>query len=162
MGGIIGHSGLANVHGITAFNGTIDSDYRGTVCVILFNLTNEKYVVETGNRIAQLIIERCFTLKFAEVSNLLRTKLKGERRVLVLQGLNICYFFQLLKVNLKTNSKMKSTYQNFYIFQKELYQFHDIKDLHYKLLNILSLICFINGFFIVFPIDIMDANLITT
>ena len=57
---------------------------------------------------------------------------------------------------------MKPTYQNFHIFQKELYQFHDIKDLHYKLLNILSLICFINGFFIVFQIDIMDSNLITT
>ena len=79
-GGIIGHSGLANVHGITACNGTIDSDYRGTVCVILFNLTNEKYVVETGNRIAQLIIERCFTLKFAEVSKFTEDKAKrGER-----------------------------------------------------------------------------------
>ena len=67
-GRIIGRSGLPNVHGITVHNGTIDSDYRGKVCLILFNLSNEEYVVGTGNRIAQLIIEQCFTPKFVEVS----------------------------------------------------------------------------------------------
>ena len=35
-GRIVGRSGLANVHGITVDNGTIDSDYRGIVCVVLF------------------------------------------------------------------------------------------------------------------------------
>ena len=38
-------------------NGTIDLDYRGNVGVILFNLSNEEYVIERGDRIAQLIIE---------------------------------------------------------------------------------------------------------
>ena len=50
-------SGLANMHGITVHNGRIDSDYRRNVCVVLFNLSNKEYVVETGSRIAQLIIE---------------------------------------------------------------------------------------------------------
>ena len=59
-------------------NGTIDSDYRGNVGVILFNLSNEEYVIERGDRIAQLIIERCYSLKFVEVSQF--TKDKTERR----------------------------------------------------------------------------------
>ena len=67
-GRIVGRSGLANTHGITVHNGTTASDYRGIVCVVLFNLSNEKYVVETGNRIGQLIIERCYTPKFVEVN----------------------------------------------------------------------------------------------
>ena len=51
-GKIEGGSGLANTHGITVYNGTVDSDYRGKVCVVLFNLSDEEYIVETGNRIA--------------------------------------------------------------------------------------------------------------
>ena len=42
---------------------------------------------------------------------------------------------------------MESTYQNFSVFQKKLYEYRDIKDLYYKLFLILSLICFNNGFF---------------
>ena len=56
-GWIVGRSGFANTRGIIVHNGTIDSDYRGVVCVVLFNLSNEKDLVEVGNRIAQLIIE---------------------------------------------------------------------------------------------------------
>ena len=41
-GRIVGRSGLANTHGISVHNGTIDMDYRGIVCVVLFNLFNEK------------------------------------------------------------------------------------------------------------------------
>ena len=76
-GRIVGRSGLANTHGITVHNGMTDSDYRGKLCVVLFNLSNEEYVIETVNCIAQLIIERCFTPKFAEVSEF--TEEKTER-----------------------------------------------------------------------------------
>jgi len=53
-------SGLALKHGITVLNtpGTIDADYRGEVCVILINLSAESFVVQDGERIAQMIIAR--------------------------------------------------------------------------------------------------------
>lgn len=51
-------SGLALRHGITVLNspGTIDSDYRGTVAVILVNLGEEPFVIQRGERIAQMIV----------------------------------------------------------------------------------------------------------
>ena len=51
-------SGLAVKHGITVLNtpGTIDADYRGEICVILVNLSNEPFVVADGERIAQMVI----------------------------------------------------------------------------------------------------------
>lgn len=51
-------SGLALRHGVTVANapGTIDSDYRGTVAVILVNLGDEPFVVRRGERIAQLVV----------------------------------------------------------------------------------------------------------
>ncbi len=53
-------SGLAIKHGITVLNtpGTIDADYRGEVCVILVNLSDEPFVITDGERIAQMIIAR--------------------------------------------------------------------------------------------------------
>jgi len=53
-------SGLAIKKGITVLNspGTIDADYRGEVCVILVNLSAEPFVVEDGERIAQMVIAR--------------------------------------------------------------------------------------------------------
>ena len=53
-------SGLALKHGITVLNapGTIDADYRGEVCVILANLSEEPFVVNDGERIAQMVIAR--------------------------------------------------------------------------------------------------------
>ncbi|MBR4130799.1 MAG: dUTP diphosphatase [Bacteroidaceae bacterium] len=53
-------SGLAIKHGITVLNtpGTIDADYRGEVCVILVNLSNEPFLIADGERIAQMIIAR--------------------------------------------------------------------------------------------------------
>ena len=52
-------SGLANKHGITIPNtpGTIDSDYRGEVKVILLNTGNKTFIIEHGERIAQLVIQ---------------------------------------------------------------------------------------------------------
>lgn len=51
-------SGLAINHGITCLNspGTIDSDYRGEVKVILINLSNEPQTIKNGDRIAQMVI----------------------------------------------------------------------------------------------------------
>ena len=53
-------SGLAIKRGITVLNspGTIDADYRGEICVILINLSNEEYTVKNGDRIAQVIIAK--------------------------------------------------------------------------------------------------------
>ena len=54
-------SGLALKHGLTVLNapGTIDADYRGEVGVVLINLSQEDFVVNDGERIAQLVIARC-------------------------------------------------------------------------------------------------------
>lgn len=51
-------SGLAIKKGITVLNspGTVDADYRGEVCVILINLSSESFVIEDGERIAQMVI----------------------------------------------------------------------------------------------------------
>ena len=53
-------SGLAIKKGITVLNspGTIDADYRGEVCIILVNLSAETFVIEDGERIAQMVIAR--------------------------------------------------------------------------------------------------------
>lgn len=53
-------SGLAIKKGVTVLNspGTIDADYRGEICVILVNLSAELFVIEDGERIAQLVIAR--------------------------------------------------------------------------------------------------------
>lgn len=53
-------SGLAIKHGITVLNtpGTIDADYRGEVCVILVNLSDEPFLIADGERIAQMVIAR--------------------------------------------------------------------------------------------------------
>lgn len=53
-------SGLAAKKGITVLNapGTIDADYRGEVCVILVNLSSEEFVVERGERVAQLVLAK--------------------------------------------------------------------------------------------------------
>lgn len=53
-------SGLAIKKGITVLNspGTVDADYRGEVCVILVNLSSEPFVVNDGERIAQMVIAK--------------------------------------------------------------------------------------------------------
>ena len=53
-------SGLALKHGITVLNtpGTIDSNYRGEIGIILYNVKNEPYKVKNGDRIAQLVVSR--------------------------------------------------------------------------------------------------------
>ena len=53
-------SGLAIKKGITVLNspGTIDADYRGEVCVILVNISNEAFIIKDGERICQMVIAR--------------------------------------------------------------------------------------------------------
>jgi dUTP pyrophosphatase len=65
-------SGLALKHGITCLNtpGTIDSDYRGEVKVILANLGHEPFEVKRGERIAQLVPAPVLRAEFAEVEAL--------------------------------------------------------------------------------------------
>lgn len=69
-------SGLALKKGITVLNtpGTIDADYRGEVGVILINLSQEEFVVEDGERIAQMVIARHERAEFVEVSVLNETE----------------------------------------------------------------------------------------
>ena len=72
-------SGLALKHGITCLNspGTIDSDYRGEVGVILANLGSEPFVIRRGERIAQMVIARHERAQWSEVKSLDETE-RGE------------------------------------------------------------------------------------
>jgi dUTP pyrophosphatase len=72
-------SGLAAKKGITVLNspGTVDADYRGEIGVILVNLSNETFVVENGERIAQLIIAKHERADWIEVQELTKTS-RGE------------------------------------------------------------------------------------
>lgn len=68
-------SGLAAKKGITVLNapGTIDADYRGEVGVILINLSSESFVIENGERIAQLVIAKHERAQWEEVEILSET-----------------------------------------------------------------------------------------
>lgn len=72
-------SGLALKKGITVLNspGTIDADYRGEICVILINLSNEPFVITNGERIAQLVIAQYEQAEWELVSELDTTE-RGE------------------------------------------------------------------------------------
>ena len=78
LGRIAGRSGLALKYGKTAHVGTIDADYRGVVEVILFNLTDNLYVVRAGDRFAQLMIEKCYKVKFIEIDDHLPETERGN------------------------------------------------------------------------------------
>ncbi len=69
-------SGLALKKGVTVLNapGTIDADYRGEVGVILINLSNEEFVIEDGERIAQMVIARHEQAEWNEVEILEETE----------------------------------------------------------------------------------------
>jgi len=62
-------SGLALDHGLTLLNspGTIDSDYRGEIGIILANLGSEPVTIQRGDRIAQLVIARYLTIEWQEL-----------------------------------------------------------------------------------------------
>lgn len=65
-------SGLAAKHGLTCLNtpGTIDSDYRGEIKVILINLSQEAFTIQRGERIAQLVLAPVTRLAWQEVEAL--------------------------------------------------------------------------------------------
>jgi dUTP pyrophosphatase len=69
-------SGLAFKKGITVLNspGTIDADYRGEIGVILVNLSNDDFVVEDGERIAQMVIAKHEQAEWIEVQELSATE----------------------------------------------------------------------------------------
>lgn len=69
-------SGLALKKGITVLNapGTIDADYRGEVGVILINLSNEPFVIENGERVAQLVFARYEQAEWQETDELTSTE----------------------------------------------------------------------------------------
>lgn len=72
-------SGLALKHGITVLNspGTIDADYRGLIGVILVNLSQEPFVIQDGERIAQMVIARHEQAEWVETDTLDETG-RGE------------------------------------------------------------------------------------
>ena len=72
-------SGLANKQGITCLNspGTVDSDYRGEIKVILINLSSEEQMIQHGDRIAQMIISKVEKAKWQVVQQLNETQ-RGE------------------------------------------------------------------------------------
>lgn len=69
-------SGLAAKKGITVLNspGTVDADYRGEIGVILVNLSNEEFIVNDGERIAQLVIAKHERVNWKEVEVLNETE----------------------------------------------------------------------------------------
>ncbi|MBC8464385.1 MAG: dUTP diphosphatase [Bacteroidetes bacterium] len=69
-------SGLAFKKGVTVLNtpGTIDADYRGEIGVILVNLSNENFVVEDGERVAQMVIAKHEQPSWEEVTELIETE----------------------------------------------------------------------------------------
>jgi len=73
-------SGLAIKYGITVLNspGTIDSDYRGEIGIILINLSNERFVVNSGDRIAQMVISKHEQIKWEVLESLPKSN-RGEK-----------------------------------------------------------------------------------
>ena len=69
-------SGLALKRGITVLTspGTIDADYRGEICIILINLSDEPFVINDGERIAQMVVARHEQAEWMEVEELTETE----------------------------------------------------------------------------------------
>lgn len=72
-------SGLAFKNGITVLNspGTIDADYRGEIKVLLVNLSNEMFLINDGERVAQMVIAKHEQIEWKEVISLSETE-RGE------------------------------------------------------------------------------------
>ena len=72
-------SGLAFKNGVTVLNspGTIDADYRGEIKVLLVNLSNETFIINDGERIAQMVIAKHETVEWKAVESL-EESIRGE------------------------------------------------------------------------------------
>ena len=68
--------GRALIKGVTVLNspGTIDADYRGEICIILVNLSSEPFVIEDGERVAQMVIARHEQAEWEETDTLDETE----------------------------------------------------------------------------------------
>lgn len=73
-GRIAPRSSLALYHSIDIGGGVVDSDYRGNVCIILFNLGKEEFSISKGDKIAQLICEKITIPKLQEYNTLALTE----------------------------------------------------------------------------------------
>jgi dUTP pyrophosphatase len=69
---------MAFKYGIDVFAGVVDSGYRGEIKVILYNAGQKDYLVNTGDKIAQLIIEKCYIWDLKIVNSLDESE-RGER-----------------------------------------------------------------------------------
>lgn len=76
-GQVRGRSGLNRDHGIIVPTGTIDSDYRGEIGVVVYNLSREPYTIQPNERIAQLVICPVIQADWVQVDSLDRTD-RGE------------------------------------------------------------------------------------
>jgi len=71
-------SGLAYKHGLDVFAGVVDSGYRGEIKVIIYNAGEKDYLINQGDKIAQLIIEKCYLWEVKVVDELNDSD-RGER-----------------------------------------------------------------------------------
>lgn len=76
-GRVAPRSGLALKYGIDVGAGVVDSDYRGPLGVVLFNHSERPFLIATGDRIAQIILEKIITPEVVEVEELSET-VRGE------------------------------------------------------------------------------------
>ncbi len=70
-------SGLASKHGLKTMAGVIDSGYRGEIKILVHNLSNKPYTIESGNKVAQMLIQPVEQKQLLEVSELDETN-RGE------------------------------------------------------------------------------------
>ena len=77
-GEIKARSGIAIKKGVIAFNGTVDSGYTGFVYIIVFNFSNDDFLIQKGERIAQIIFKKCHLVSFNVCDKLISTSARGE------------------------------------------------------------------------------------
>lgn len=77
-GEIKARSGMAIKKGVIAFNGTVDSGYTGFVYVIVFNFSNDDFFIQKGDRIAQIIFQKCHSISFNICEKLISISERGE------------------------------------------------------------------------------------
>ena len=77
-GEIKARSGMAIKKGVIAFNGTVDSGYTGFVYVIVFNFSNDDFLIQKGDRIGQIIFQKCHSVSFNICEKLISISERGE------------------------------------------------------------------------------------
>ena len=77
-GEIKARSGMAIKKGVIAFNGTVDSGYTGFVYVIVFNFSNDDFLIQKGDRIGQIIFQKCHSVSFNICKKLISISERGE------------------------------------------------------------------------------------